>query len=223
MAKTAIILGSTGLTGSNLLKILLQSEIYSKVAIFVRKEIKISHPKLVQYTVDFDNPDSYQDLIDADDLFCCLGTTIRKAGTEEAFEKVDLIYPIQFSQIAVKKGVKQCLIVSSMGANPNSNNFYMRTKGKCEEELRQQPFQATLIFRPSLLLGRRNEFRLFEKMGEYLMKLFSIFFVERLRKYRPIKAKKVAYAMYYMAQQNIVGYHVYLSDKISDIFTQRNK
>lgn len=222
MTKTAIIIGSTVMTGSHLLKILLTSGIYEKVISLVRHSTKISHPRLIQHVVNFDQPESYQDLIEGNDMFCCLGTTIKKAGSQEAFEKVDLKYPIQFAKIAASKGVKQYSIISSIGANPKSNNFYLRTKGKCEEELRKLAFQSISIFRPSLLLGNRKEFRLGEKIGEYTMKLFSIFFLGKIKKYKPVKSKNVAYAMYSIAQSNTVGYHIYESDEISDISVQRN-
>lgn len=223
MTKIAIIIGSTGMTGSHLLKILLTSGIYEKVISFVRHSTKISHPKLVQHVVDFDQPESYQDLIEGNDMFCCLGTTIKKAGSQEAFEKVDLKYPIQFAKIAASKGVKQYSIISSIGANTKSSNFYLRTKGKCEEELRKLAFQSISIFRPSLLIGNRKEFRLGEKVGEYMMKVFSIFFLGKIKKYKPVKSKNVAYAMYSIAQSNTVGYHIYESDEISDISVLRNE
>lgn len=222
MTKTAIIIGSTGMTGAYLLKILLTSDVYEKVISFVRHNTKISHPKLVQHIVDFDRPESYQDLIEGNDMFCCLGTTIRKAGSPEAFEKVDLHYPVQFAKIAASKGVKQYSIISSIGANPQSSNFYLRTKGKCEEELRKLAFQSTSIFRPSLLLGNRKELRLGEKIGEYVMKIFSVFLIGRLKKYTAIKSKNVAYAMYSIAQSNTVGYHIYESDEISDISIKKD-
>lgn len=222
MTKTAIIIGGTGMTGTYLLKLLLTSNVYEKVISFVRHKSKISHPKLIQHVVNFDQPESYQDLIEGNDMFCCLGTTIKKAGSEEAFEKVDLQYPVQFAKIAASKGIKQYSIISSIGANPKSGNFYLRTKGKCEEELRKLAFQSTSIFRPSLLLGNRKEFRFSEKFGEYVMKIFSVFLFGKLKKYKAIKSKNVAYAMFSIAQSNTVGYHVYESDEISDINTRND-
>ncbi|GHV41044.1 oxidoreductase [Bacteroidia bacterium] len=216
MTKTAIIIGSTGLTGYHLLRKLLSSDVYDKVICFVRNSSKLSHPKLIQYIVDFDKPESYQHLIEGNDMFCCLGTTIKKAGSQAAFEKVDLHYPIQFAKAAVIKGVKQFSIISSIGANPQSNNFYLRTKGRCEESLRTLSFQSTSIFRPSLLLGNRKEFRLGEKIGEYVMRGLSIFLIGRFKKYRPIKSKDVANAMFQIAQQNTVGFHVYESNEIAE-------
>lgn len=217
MTKTAIIIGSTGLTGSHLLKTLLSSDVYDKVISFVRRQTKISHPKLIQHVVDFDNIESYQDYVEGNDMFCCLGTTIKQAGSQEAFEKVDLTYPVEFAKTGAKNGVKQFSIISSIGASPESSNFYLRTKGKCEEQLRKLPFQSISIFRPSLLIGNRKEFRLGEKLGEYVMKIFSVFMVGKLRKYRPVKSKKVANAMFNIAQQGTVGYHVYESDEIASM------
>ncbi|MBD8388993.1 NAD(P)H-binding protein [Dysgonomonas sp. BGC7] len=220
MTKTAIIIGSTGLTGSLLLKILLSSNIYNQVISFVRKELKISHPKLIQHVIDFDNPDSYQDLVKGDDMFCCLGTTIKKAGSQKAFEKVDLEYPTLFAKAAAINGVKQFSIISSLGANPQSGNFYLKTKGRCEEALRVLAFKSTSIFRPSLLLGNRKEFRVGERLAEYVMRIFSILMVGPLKKYRAIKAKRVAFAMFQIAQSDSVGFHIYQSDEISDIYTE---
>lgn len=223
MGKTAIILGSTGLVGSHLLKILLSSDIYDRVITFVRTGTKISHPKLTQHVVDFDNTESYENLVEGNDMFCCLGTTIKKAGSQEAFEKVDLEYPVQFAKIAASKGVKQYSIISAIGANLKSGNFYLKTKGKCEESLRKLAFQSTSIFRPSLLLGNRKEFRLGEKLAEYAMRIFSIFMVGKFRKYRAIKAKKVAHAMFRIAQEGTVGFHIYESNEIADIQHQTSR
>lgn len=222
MTKTAIIIGGTGLTGTQLLKILLTSNTYNRVISLVRSDIKISHPKLEQYVVDFDKPESYENLIEGNDMFCCIGTTIKKAGSQEAFLKVDLEYPVQFAKIAAANGVKQFSIISSIGANPNSGNFYLRTKGKCEEELRKLGFQSTSIFRPSLLIGNRKEFRLGERIGEVVMRLLSIFMIGSLRKYRAIKVQTIAYAMYQIAQRNTVGYHIYESSEIEKIASTPN-
>lgn len=220
MTKIAIIIGSTGLTGSHLLKALLTGNAYEKVISFVRTASKISHPKLVQHVVDFDVPESYKDLVEGNDMFCCLGTTIKKAGSQDAFEKVDLEYPVMFAKVAATKGVKQFSIISSLKANSKSNNFYLRTKGRCEEALRTIPFQSISIFRPSLLLGNRKEFRFWEKLVAPIMRFISIFLIGRLKKYRPINSKRLAYAMYSIAQQSTVGYHVYESDNIADIYTE---
>ena len=217
MSKTAVIIGSTGLTGSYLVQNLLNSTEYEKIISFVRKSTDILHPKLVEYIIDFDNPDSYKNLIEGDDFFCCMGTTIKKAGSQKVFRKIDLTYPVKFAQLASNAGMKQYLIITAIGANAESGNFYMRTKGECEKQLRDIAIPSVSVFRPSLLLGNRQEFRLKEKLSEYLMKIVSAFFVGKLKKYKAIEAKKVAFAMYAVAQQHTRGYSVYESDKISAI------
>lgn len=217
MDKTAIIIGSTGLTGSALLNILLNSNEYAKIISFVRKATHINHPKLIEYLINFDNIDSYQSLINGDDLFCCLGTTMKKAGNQEEFEKVDLLYPLTFAKIAANNGTKQCLVISSIGANPDSKNFYLRTKGKLEVELRKFPFQSISVFRPSLLLGDRKEFRIAEKLGEYSLKALSVMMLGKLKKYKPIKAKDVAKAMFNISLKNNIGFRIYESDEIVNI------
>lgn len=214
MSKTAIILGSTGLTGSHLLDLLLKSDAYDRVISFVRKSSKISHLKLTEYVIDFDNPDSYKDLVKGDDLFCCLGTTINKAGSQEAFEKIDLHYPIRFAQMGKTNGVKQYLIITALGANSQSSNFYMRTKGKCEEELKKTAIPSVSVFRPSLLLGNRKEFRLGERLGAYAMRFLGLFMLGKLRKYRAVESNQVALAMFNVAQDNKTGFQVYESDLI---------
>lgn len=214
MKKTAVILGSTGLTGSHLLNLLLDGEAYGKVISFVRKQTGISHPKLKEHVVDFDRLDTFKDLVQGDDLFCCLGTTIKKAGSQEAFKKVDLIYPITFARLAKANGIKHYLLISSMGANPNSKTFYLKVKGECEEQLKQFQFESTSIFEPSLLLGKRQEFRLGEWISQHLMKFFSFLMVGKLRKYRAIESSDVAKAMYTVAQRREKGAQVIKLDEI---------
>lgn len=214
MKKTALLIGSTGLTGSLLLDILLAGEDYGKVVSFVRKATGISHPKLAEHVVDFDNAGTYKDFIGGDDFFCCMGTTIKKAGTQEAFARVDLQYPLDFARIAKQKGIKQYLIISSIGANPLSKNFYLRTKGQVEEGLKNLNFDTAIAVEPSFLTGERKEFRLGEKIGLYVMKVLSLFMVGKLRRYRSIEARQVARSMYDAAQAGLEGYYVLKSEQL---------
>lgn len=219
MTKTAIIVGSSGLTGSHLLRLLLGSEIYGKVISLVRKPSHITDPKLEEHIIDFDDIDSYKDFIHGDDMFCCLGTTIRKAGSKDAFRKVDLTYPIQLAWIASERGIKQLLIISSIGANPKSGNFYLRTKGEYEEELKNIPFKSTAILRPSLLLGNRPEFRLGERISAYVMETLSFILPS---KYKPIKSEDVAKAMCSIAQKELRGNNIYETETIKEFAAKRN-
>ena len=212
--KTAVIIGSTGLIGSQLVNLLLESNQYEKVIAFVKRDAGISNPKFVQHIIHFDNPIRYKDLIVGDDFFCTIGTTIKTAGSKEAFRKVDFEYPTQFAEMALKNNVKQFLIISSLGATESTGNFYLKTKGEMENYLSKMNFESVSILRPSLLLGERKEFRLGEKIASFFMKLFGFIFVGNLKKYKPIESKIVAKALFQIAQKNNKGFTIYESDAI---------
>ena len=215
--KTALIIGSTGLIGSELLNLLLDSNDYLKVITFVKRDTGIKHPKLTQHIIDFDKPETYKELIVGDDFFCTIGTTIKKAGSKEAFRKVDFGYPKQFAAFALQNKVKNYLIISSLGANAKSGNFYLKTKGEIQDFLKDCDFESVAVLQPSLLLGNRTEFRLGEKVGAFFMKTLSFLFVGNLKKYKPIESKTVAKALLKIAQTNNKGFKIYESDAIQKI------
>jgi len=165
--KTALIAGASGLTGSYLLHRLLESNTYNYVKALLRKPLNIEHPKLEQIVFDFHRPEP--GVIKADHVYCTLGTTIKKAGSKEAFRQVDYEYPLQIAKTGYENGVEKLAIVSAMGANQKSMFFYNRVKGQLEEALEQIPFEALYIARPSMLLGPRKEYRLGEELGKKLM------------------------------------------------------
>ena len=203
--KTAIIIGASGLTGKALLYQLLQDDTFSRVTIFVRKELAISHNKLNQQVIDFNNLNSYKEYIKGDIVFCCMGTTIKTAGSQEAFKKVDFIFPTEFAKIAKQNGISTFMLQSSLGADARSNNFYLKVKGETEEEIRNLNFQSFGTFRPSMLLGDRLEFRLGEKIGKIVMQLFSFLFIGKLKRYKAIHVNQVAKAMIKQSKQNKTG------------------
>ena len=215
--KTALLIGSTGLIGRHLLELLLESDNYDNVITFVRKESGIKHPKLRQHIVDFDQPKSYQDLIKGNDFYCTIGTTINTAGSEKAFRKVDYEYPKQFASFALKNGIKQFLLISSLNANENSGNFYLKTKGKIQSFLKNADFESVSIVQPSLLLGDRKEFRFGERAGAVLMKVFSFLLIGSLKKYKPIHGDTVAKALFTLAQQEKKGFAIYESDALQQL------
>lgn len=215
--RTALIAGASGLVGSHLLLMLLQSERYSQVISIGRRELTVIHPKLDQQIVDFDNLKKSESELVADDIFCCLGTTIRKAGSKEAFYKVDHDYVTQLAATTLKKNAAQFLVVSSMGADAGSRFFYNRVKGEMERDVQQLGFQAVHIFRPSLLLGEREEHRTGEEIGARIMRPLSRLMLGPLRKYRPIQAETVARAMLQAASLDQKGTQVYLSDQIAQL------
>jgi len=198
--KTAILFGGSGLVGGFCLDLLLKSPNYAKVISFGRKKLKREHEKLEQFEIDFNNLSEYKNLIRGNDLFCALGTTIKKAGSQEAFRKVDFEYPKEIATIAAKNGVSQIILVSSVGADSKSKVFYSQVKGELEDAIRALPFWGIHILRPSLLLGDRNESRPLEKMGIIFSKGIDFLMGDLLGKYQPVKAEDVAKAMVIEAQ-----------------------
>ncbi|MFK8007688.1 MAG: oxidoreductase [Saprospiraceae bacterium] len=198
--KTAILFGGSGLVGRFCLDLLLESPIYIKVISFGRKKLNIDHEKLEQFVIDFDNLSEAKRLIQGNDLFCTLGTTIKKAGSQEAFRKVDFEYPKEIATIAAKNGVSQFILVSSVGADSKSKVFYSQVKGELEDAIKELPFWGIHILRPSMLLGKREERRTLEKIGIIFSKGIDFLVGDLLGKYQPVKAEDVAKAMVIEAQ-----------------------
>lgn len=215
--KSALIAGSTGLIGSELLQDLLDGKEYDKVVAIVRRSLEIQHPKLEEKIVDFDKLGEYNDIFAVDDVFCCLGTTIKKAKTKEAMWKIDVEYPVEIANLASSNGAKNLLLVSSMNADPNSPIFYSKMKGKLEEEIKRIPFESVAIFRPSLLLGERQEFRLGERTTAAIFTRVPFLFAGPLKKYKAIEGKTVALAMYKAAQHNNPGITIFPSEQIQEL------
>lgn len=217
VGKTALIAGATGLIGKELLQFLLNGNEYDKVVAIVRRSVEINHPKLEERVVDFDQLDQYNELFAVDDVFCALGTTIKKAKTKEAMWKIDVDYPVAIARLASSHGAKKFLLVSSMNANPESPIFYSKMKGRLEEEIKKIPFETTAIFRPSLLLGERDEFRLGERSAAAIFTKVPFLFAGPFRKYKAIEGRTVASAMYQVAQKDAQGLTLYPSEEIHDI------
>ncbi len=217
MAKTAIVLGSTGLIGGHVLELLLNDTAFDKVKVFVRTALTISHPKLEQHMVDFNDSTSFEKLVTGDVIFCCLGTTIKTAGSQEAFKKVDYAYPLEFAKAGKQNGVKQYLIISSIGATIETSNFYLKTKGEIETAIKNLNFESFVILRPSMLLGNRKEIRVGEIIGKVVMQVLSFLFIGSLKKYKAIQASVVAKAMVEQSKISPQGVTVLLSDKIHAI------
>lgn len=220
--KTALIAGATGLVGGYCLRMLLQSNQYARVIALVRTPLELQHPKLEQKVIDFDRLATTPGLI-ADDIFCCLGTTIKKAGSKEAFYNVDYTYVVELAKVTSQQFARQFLVVSAMGADAGSVIFYNRVKGEMEEAVTKFPFTAVHIFRPSLLLGDRPETRPGEKVGEILMSVFKPVMLGPLRKYRAVPARSVAKAMLLLALDNGGGVQIHESDQIAALDTVREE
>lgn len=190
--KSAIVIGATGLIGGSLTSQLLSDERYDKVKIFVRRPSGIINDKLEEHIVDFNLMEEWKDKITGDDLFSALGTTIKQAGSKEVQYTIDFTYQFEFAEYAVRNGVKNYLLVSSSGANAESNNFYLRIKGELEEKISRLPFDSINIFQPSLLVGDRDQKRAGENLAAPVLKFITkVVF----KKYRPIEGFIVAKAM----------------------------
>lgn len=218
--KSALIAGATGLTGKELVKILVDQPAYHKITVLVRRPLDIEHPKLEQVKVDFNKLEDYKKFFEVDDVFCCLGTTIKKAGSQKAFRRVDYELPATLGTLAKAAGVQKFLVISAMGADSRSNIFYNRVKGQLEDRLKKLELPALHIFRPSLLLGDRKEFRLGEKAASLLAPVFSPLLRGSMQKYKPIQADQVARAMYAAAQSDSSGVAVHPSDEIAEMARQ---
>lgn len=212
----ALLIGASGLTGGHCLRLLLKDYFYKEVEIWVRKSTGIVHPKLIEKIVDFDTIETIGNT-DAQHVFCCLGTTIKKAGSQQNFYKADHDYVISVAKMAVRSGVKKFLYISSIGANAYSKNFYLKTKGKVEKDLKTVFNDGLFIFRPSMLMGNRSEFRFGEQLGKGFMKVFGFLFMGSMKKYRGIKASDVAHAMIYCAKSGTKGLLILPSDKIQEL------
>ena len=213
MRRIALLAGATGLVGRELLPLLLDDADIEEVVVLSRRSIATPHPKLQQGVVSFDQLQNFV-LPQVDDFYCCLGTTIRQAGSRDAFREVDFVYPVTIARMAMEAGATRCLFVSAMGADPQSRVFYNRIKGEVERELMGLELQSVYAFRPSLLTGSRAEIRLGERVAQALALPISLLLPPKLR---PIAAADVARAMHACGRRSAVGRFVILSDEIRKI------
>jgi uncharacterized protein YbjT (DUF2867 family) len=213
--RKALIVGATGLIGRFCLQALLDDDHYSEVIALVRKPLLKTHRKLKIIITTFDNLEPEISSIQIDDVYCCLGTTIKKAGSQEAFKKIDHTLVVTVAALMKKQGAEQFLVVSAMGADKDSKVFYNRVKGEMEAALKELGYPCLRIIRPSLLLGPREEFRLGEKVAVLLTPFLKPILLGSLKKYRPVEAEKVARFMVKVAREEpVVGVHVYESNLI---------
>jgi len=221
--RTALVLGATGLVGRHLLAGLRREPRYGRVVVLSRRALPSkgpagpgargqarrrapafvvgsappgnTGPSVDVHQVDFDALEAHAGLFGVDDIFCCLGTTIRKAGSREAFRRVDLDYPLQAARLGRAAGARQFLLVSAVGADPSSRVFYNRVKGEVEAAVPGVGYPRMVIFRPSLLLGEREESRPGERVAEWVMRPLGPLMRGPLARYRPVEAERVARAM----------------------------
>src|SRR6266540_6327049 len=188
--RSVLVIGATGLVGSECLRLLLQNDAFGRVVVLARRPLSdgLSHPKLHTHLVDFDRLTSAAHCFAVDQIICALGTTMKAAGSRRRFRAVDLLYPLTAAHLGVEKKVPHFLLVSALGANPASRFFYNRMKGELENAVSALPYRSLTIARPSLLVGKRERPRLGERIAGGLRELFPA-------RFRPIDATDVARAL----------------------------
>ncbi|MFN8284474.1 MAG: oxidoreductase [Chitinophagales bacterium] len=217
MSRTALLVGATGLVGGHVLELLLQDAAYDTVIVLTRKSLNINHPKLREVIIDFNRLNAFADEINADVIFCCLGTTIKVAGSKEVFKKVDYEYPYQIAQVAKKNGSSKYLLVSALGANKNSMIFYNQVKGELEDAISALNFDAFHVLQPSLIIGERTESRLGEGIAQKLSPVFDAVMFGPLSKYKSIKAEQIAKAMVHYSKLSDKGVFKHESDELQKV------
>lgn len=205
--RSILLAGATGLIGGLCLQRLLDDPGFGRIVVLTRHPLAErwrAHPRaarLEQHVVDFDRLSDYTDLLRVDEILCALGTTIKKAGSQERFRVVDHDYPLQLARLGLAVGAQHFLLVSALGANPDSGVFYNRVKGQLEEDILSLAYRSITVVRPSLLLGERSEFRLAEEIGKHLAFLVP-------GKYKPVEACDVAAVLVDEARSNRPGVHI---------------
>jgi len=211
----AVIIGATGVVGKELVKLLLQSKKYEQVNIIVRNKLSIVHPRLVQHRITMNDIHELPGhIFEQAQVFCALGTTIKKAKTKEKFREVDFDYVLEFAKLAKSYGLESFTLVSAMGANKKSMFFYSRVKGEIEEALLALQLPKLYVVRPSLILGERQEKRFGEQLAAAWSKRFSFLFNGIFKKYAPVQAKHIAESMYKLAVLANQPYLLIQSDQI---------
>ena len=200
--KTALIFGSSGLIGNQLLSKIIESNNYNKIKLFVRSVPEINDPKIEIIETDFNNLKNHKKDIKGDDCFFCIGTTKKNTPDKEEYRRIEYNIPVEIAQIAKSNSVNSFLYVSSGFADPKNSGAYLRNKGEVEEELKKLNFLTLGIMRPSFLIGNRKEKRMGEKIGIFIFKMLAPLFLGPLKKMKPIHSETVANAMIIVAQND---------------------
>lgn len=216
MGKTAIILGATGLTGNLLLRKLVQNDTYDRIVLFSRHQTNIKHPKIEEHLIDLFKLEEHKEKFEADEVFCCIGTTKSKTPDEATYKKIDHGIPVTAAKLSAENNIGTFLVISALGADANSRIFYNKVKGEMQMDVLDQSIKNTYILQPSLISGDREEGRFFENLAKSTMKLVNPLLIGSLKKYRSIHPELIAEAMIRVAEN---GYSEIIipSDEIQEI------
>ena len=214
--KTAVLFGSSGLIGSNLLDNLIKNNDYNKIKIFVRELPSIDNVKVEVIKTDFLDLDTLKEKLTGDDCFFCIGTTHKDTPDKNEYRRIEYDLPVHLAKIAKLNSINNFIYVSSIGANPKASSTYLKNKGQAEEELKKIGFSNLSIIQPSFLVGNRKAFRISEALGIPVMKFLSLFFLGGFKKYTPINVEIVVKAMIKIASENY-NEQTYLSDRLQEL------
>jgi uncharacterized protein YbjT (DUF2867 family) len=209
LGRSVLVVGATGLVGAEVVRQLAADDTVARIVVVARR-IPAGLPTRVEtHAVDFDRLEAHAELFAVDQVICALGTTIRQAGSQAAFRKVDFEYPLTTARLGLRSGARHFLLVSALGANSESGVFYNRVKGELEDRLRSLGYRSVTIARPSLLIGARKEFRLFERLGAVIGEFVP-------GRYRPVRASAVAKSLVTAARIDAPGLHIIESEEIRE-------
>ena len=214
--KTALLFGSSGLIGSNLLDNLINNNNYNKIKIFVRGLPSINNSKVEVIKTDFLDLKTLKENLIGDDCFFCIGTTHKDTPDKNEYRRIEYDLPVHLAKIAKLNSINNFIYVSSIGANPKASSTYLKNKGQAEEELKKIGFSNLSIIQPSFLVGNRKAFRISEALGIPVMKFLSLFFLGGFKKYTPINVEIVVKAMIKIASENY-NEQTYLSDRLQEL------
>ncbi len=220
--KKALIVGATGLVGRQVLNVLLANDYYEEIIILGRSSTGVKDNRINEIVIDFDDLKNHTDELSANDYYCCIGTTLKAAGSKEKFHLIDFTYPVEIAKLAQKDPLfEQFLIVSSLGANQKSVLFYNKIKGKLENRLKKIGLKSLHIFQPSLLVGERKDFRPAEAIAGMFSSILSFFVIGSSRRFFAIEGVDVAKSMFLIAQKNEEGTHTHKPKEMLKISHQK--
>ena len=223
MSKTAVIAGATGLVGKELLDYLIENDYYEKIQIISRRALSYENPKIEVVVVNYNQLSNYREKISGNHYYCCLGTTLKAAGSKYNFYRIDYLYGYRLAKIAEADSTcSQFALLTSVGANATSSVFYSRVKGRVEKDVSKLKIPGIHILRPSILLGKRKNRRLYEELGKIFSTIIKFFFIGDHTKFIAIEASRVAQAMFYVAKSEETGIHTYSPYKINKISKKKN-